>query len=103
MVDWPDELRQALGGHVYLCHGGHEFDGRPISPLDPDELRRIAADIGETGIGSVAISSVFSPVNAEFEREAAELLARSCPGVAIIALARDRTDRACSSARTRRS
>ena len=83
MVDWPDELRQTLGGHVYLAHGGHEFDGRPISPLDPAELRRIAADIGEHGIGSVAVSSVFSPVNAEFEREAAELLASELPGVAV--------------------
>jgi len=83
MVDWPGELREALGGHVYLAHGGHEFDGRPISPLDPAELRRIAADIGERGIGSVAVSSVFSPVNAEFELEAAELLASELPGVAV--------------------
>src|SRR5216684_4040440 len=37
MVDWPDRLRQALGNHYWLCHGGHEFDGREISPLDPDE------------------------------------------------------------------
>src|ERR671932_2199290 len=46
MVDWPPDLRDALGSHTYLCHGGHEFDGREISPLDPDELRRVAADIG---------------------------------------------------------
>jgi N-methylhydantoinase A/oxoprolinase/acetone carboxylase beta subunit len=83
MIDWPEDLREALGGHVYLGHGGHEFDGRPISPLDPDELKRIAADIGERGVGSVAVSSVFSPVNAEFEREAAELLGGELPGVAI--------------------
>src|SRR5919108_339050 len=75
MVDWPERLRQALGHHTYLCHGGHEFDGREISPLDPGELRRVAADIGEKGIRSIAISSVFSPVNAEFERQASELLA----------------------------
>ena len=40
---------EALGEHVYLCHGGHEFDGRPISPLDRDELRRAAADIRGEG------------------------------------------------------
>ena len=22
-VDWPTELREAIGGHAYLCHGGH--------------------------------------------------------------------------------
>src|SRR5213593_3110517 len=68
MVDWPDRLREALGNHAYLCHGGHEFDGREISPLDPDELRRVVADIAAKEIRSVAISSVFSPVNTEFEQ-----------------------------------
>src|SRR5712691_1074318 len=67
MVDWPERLREVLGNHHFLCHGGHEFDGREISPLDPDELRRVAVEIGERGIRSVAISSVFSPVNTESE------------------------------------
>ncbi|HZR93702.1 MAG TPA: hydantoinase/oxoprolinase family protein [Gaiellaceae bacterium] len=83
MVDWPERLKQTVGNHVYLCHGGHEFDGRPISPLDRDELRAAAADIGARGIRSVAISSVFSPVNAEFEEEAAAILAEELPGVAV--------------------
>jgi N-methylhydantoinase A/oxoprolinase/acetone carboxylase beta subunit len=75
MVDWPDRLAQALGRHVHLCHGGHEFDGRVIAPLDEDELRRAAAGIAAAGVRSVAISSVFSPVNAEFEQRAAEIVA----------------------------
>jgi N-methylhydantoinase A/oxoprolinase/acetone carboxylase beta subunit len=83
MVDWPARLRDALGGHVFLAHGGHEFDGSPIAPLRPDELRGIAEEIGRRGVRTVAISSVFSPVNDEFEREAAELLAAELPGVAI--------------------
>src|SRR5437588_2657452 len=83
MVEWPGRLRPALGGHVYLCHGGHEFDGRHISELDPGELRRAAEDIGRKGIRSVAISSVFSPVNHEFEEEAGKLLESELPGVMI--------------------
>jgi N-methylhydantoinase A/oxoprolinase/acetone carboxylase beta subunit len=83
MVDWPDDLRSALGGHWYLAHGGHEVDGRTISPLDPGELRRIAADIRAKDLRSIAISSVFSPVNSEFEREAAELFAAEVPGAAL--------------------
>ncbi|MCX4963730.1 hydantoinase/oxoprolinase family protein [Streptomyces sp. NBC_00654] len=75
MVDWPERQRQAVGGHGYLCHGGREFDGRPLSPLDPEELRRTAADIAARGITSVAISSVFSPVAEEDERRAAQILA----------------------------
>ena len=83
MADWPDRLHRALGGHTYVCRGGHEFDGREISALDPDELRRVAADIGEAGVASVAVTSVFSPVNAEMETRAAAILAEELPGVKI--------------------
>jgi N-methylhydantoinase A/oxoprolinase/acetone carboxylase beta subunit len=75
LVDWPARLVEAVSGRAYLAHGGHEFDGRPISPLDEDELRRHAADMAAHGVRSVAVSSVFSPVNTEFEVRAAEVLA----------------------------
>ncbi|ACZ86305.1 hydantoinase/oxoprolinase N-terminal domain-containing protein [Streptosporangium roseum] len=75
MVDWPARLREAVRGRSYLCHGGHEYDGTPISDLDHEELKRVAADIAARGLRSVAISSVFSPVSAEFELRAAEILA----------------------------
>ena len=83
MVDWPSPLRDALGGTVRLCRGGHEFDGREIAPLDRDELRRAAADFAAEGIETIAISSVFSPVNAEAEAEAAAVIAEELPGAAI--------------------
>ncbi len=83
MTDWPDRLRRALGGHVYLCRGGHEFDGREISALDLDELRRVAAEIGEAGVASVALTSVFSPVNHEMETAAAAVFAEELPGVTV--------------------
>jgi N-methylhydantoinase A/oxoprolinase/acetone carboxylase beta subunit len=83
MVDWPARLRDALGNHWFLAHGGHEFDGREISPLDRDELRGFAAEIGKRGIRSVAISSVFSPVNNEFEQEAAAIVAEELPGTMV--------------------
>jgi N-methylhydantoinase A/oxoprolinase/acetone carboxylase beta subunit len=83
MVGWPARLRDALGGHVHLCHGGHEFDGRRIAPLDRDELRRAAAEFAAAGIWTVAVSSVFSPINAEAEEEAAAVLAEELPDAAI--------------------
>ena len=75
MVDWPADLRDVLGNHWYLAHGGNEFDGRVISKLDEAELRGIAAQIAAKGIKSVAVSSVFSPVSNEFEKRAGEILA----------------------------
>lgn len=83
MVDWPDDLKQTIGNHAYLAHGGNEFDGRIISPLDEEELLGIAADIKAKGIKSIAITSVFSPVSNEFEKQAGEIFARALPGVHI--------------------
>ena len=81
MVDWPADLADALGRHTYLCHGGYEFDGRPISAFDPAEVRRAAADIRAKGIAAVAVSSVFSPVNPRMEQEAAAIIEAEAPGV----------------------
>ena len=79
MVDWPEDLRDVIGNHYYLAHGGHEFDGRDISPFDPAEVRAHAEDIARKGIKAIAISSVFSPVNADFEQKAAEIVREVIP------------------------
>ena len=83
MVDWPDDLKQTIGNHGYLAHGGNEFDGRVISPLDKNELLGIAADIKAKGINTIAITSVFSPVSSEFEKEAGAIFAEALPGAHI--------------------
>ncbi|WP_028065070.1 hydantoinase/oxoprolinase N-terminal domain-containing protein [Solirubrobacter soli] len=83
LVDWPERLVSAIGGHSYLCHGGHEFDGREIAPFDPAEFRAVLDAVAAAGVRSIAISSVFSPVNAEFEQRAAAIIAEQLPDVAI--------------------
>ena len=83
MVDWPPDLREAIGNHRYLVHGGHEFDGRLISAIDEKENREVAKDIREKGIKAVAISSVFSPVNPEHEQKAAEIVRDEIPEASI--------------------
>ncbi len=83
MVDWPEDLRLAIGNHAYLAHGGNEFDGRVITPLDENELLGIAADIKGKGINSVAITSVFSPVSNEFEKQAGAIFEKALPGAHI--------------------
>ena len=79
MVDWPDDLAETIGRHYHLAHGGHEFDGREISAFDADEVRGIAEKIKAEGITAIAISSVFSPVNATFEEQAAEIVKEVIP------------------------
>ncbi|MCO5212477.1 MAG: hydantoinase/oxoprolinase family protein [Caldilinea sp.] len=82
-VDWPPELVEAIGGVGFLVHGGYEFDGRPIAPLDETAIRAAARQIRAAGIDCVAISAVFSPANADQEQIAAAILAAEIPGVRI--------------------
>ncbi len=79
MVDWPDDIREAVGGKYWMAHGGNEFDGREISVLDEDELTRIANEIAADRIDSVAICSVFSPVNDDMEKRAMATLKKRLP------------------------
>ncbi len=83
MIDWPQDLVEAIGGATYLVHGGYEFDGRPIAPFDEEAVRSAAREIAEKGITAVAISAVFSPVNTDQEERAAEIVAEEVPGAVI--------------------
>ena len=83
LTAWPSGLTRAIAGRSYMVSGGHEFDGREIAALDVDQIKQAASDMGDAGIRSVAITSVFSPVNHEFEEKAAEILAEELPGIAV--------------------
>jgi N-methylhydantoinase A/oxoprolinase/acetone carboxylase beta subunit len=83
MIDWPNDLGTTLGYHRYMIHGGNEFDGREIAPLNEDELRAAGSDMRKKGLRAAAITSVFSPVNSNMELRAAEIIAEEVPGVAI--------------------
>ena len=83
MVDWPDDLREMVGGNAHLAHGGHEFDGREISAYQPEEVREIAQKIRDAGLDAIAISSVFSPVNSTFEEQSADIVRSVIPGANI--------------------
>ena len=80
MVDWPDDIREAVGGKFWMAKGGNEFDGRQISAIDEDELSQIAKAIQKEEISSVAICSVFSPVNDEMEKKAMAVMKKVLAG-----------------------
>lgn len=83
LADWPEDLKAVLGECSYLTAGGYEFDGRAIAPLDEDDLERIAIDINNKQLSSVAISSVFSPVRREMESRAAAIIRKHNPCIKI--------------------
>lgn len=81
LADWPDHLLSVVGGSAEIIEGGYNYDGRPVNALNPDELRKVVRSFREAGVGAVAVSSVFAPVNASQEEAAAELLRAELPGV----------------------
>lgn len=82
-IDWPEDLSGVVRGEVFLVEGGHEYDGRPLVPLDTAALREAAARIRDAGIKAVGITSVFSPLTAECETVAADIVRSICPDVDI--------------------
>jgi N-methylhydantoinase A/oxoprolinase/acetone carboxylase beta subunit len=82
-VDWPEDLAALVRGEVVMLEGGHEFDGRPLVPFDTRGMRAAARRIRESGIRSVAVAAVFSPLNASGEEEAASILHEECPDVTV--------------------
>jgi N-methylhydantoinase A/oxoprolinase/acetone carboxylase beta subunit len=82
-VDWPQDLAALVRGEVVMLEGGHEFDGRPLVPFDVTGMRAAARRIRDTGIRSVAVAAVFSPLNASCEEQAAAILREECPDIAV--------------------
>ncbi|WP_420600921.1 hydantoinase/oxoprolinase N-terminal domain-containing protein [Flagellimonas sp.] len=59
MADFPEDLTAFLGAHNYMVHGGYEFDGRLISPLNEEEVKKcLLAMKGQ--VESLAITGIFS-------------------------------------------
>lgn len=66
-LDWPDDIIRHIGSHYRIVHGGYEYNGVPIAPVDRDEIRRALEELKDEGITALAVSGVFSPVNSEQE------------------------------------
>lgn len=74
LIDWPETLLAEIGDHRYLVGGGYQFDGRLNSPLDEQAVADAARELSRKGIRTVAITSVFSPVNGDLEERAADIV-----------------------------
>ena len=81
--DWPEDLTRSVRGGVFMLAGGHDYDGRPIVPFDETGMRQAVRRIRESGIRSVAVAAIFSPLDPSCEERARVILAEECPEAAI--------------------
>ena len=72
MVDWPDALKEAVGDNIEITYGGYEFDGREITPIDEDDLRKIFKSF-KGKVEAIAITSVFASIKSDCEYRAMEI------------------------------
>jgi N-methylhydantoinase A/oxoprolinase/acetone carboxylase beta subunit len=73
LYSWPADLQKQIARKTFILDGGHEYDGREIAPLNEKQISRMIREISGK-VESVAITSVFSPVNAAQELALSEKL-----------------------------
>src|SRR6516164_1613200 len=81
--DWPEDLVSSVRGEVFMLEGGHDYDGRPIVPFDETGMRQAARLVRTSGIRSVAVAAIFSPLDPSCEERARVILAEECPEAAV--------------------
>lgn len=80
---WPDRVAaQVDGGHAMIA-GGFQFDGRTLCPLDEAALLAAAGRIAASDVREVAITGVFSQINAEQEARARDLILSVVPDASV--------------------
>ena len=79
MVDWPEDMRAAIGRHRYMVGGGYQFDGRVNVALDEKAVAETARELKAKGVTSFAVAGVFCQVNSAQEERAAEIIQGEVP------------------------
>ncbi len=82
-VAWPEDLKDIVCGEVHLVRGGYQYDGSINSQLDEAAVADAARSIREAGLGAIAVSGLFSPLNADMEMRAAEIILNEHPDAQI--------------------
>jgi N-methylhydantoinase A/oxoprolinase/acetone carboxylase beta subunit len=84
-ADWPQDLAEATDGGSYLIHGGHLYDGRPLSELQERELTELTQTLFDTQPAAVVVSCAFSPIQPDQEDRLVARLAAALPGIRVCA------------------
>lgn len=83
MVDWPEDIANAIGKHHYVLHGGYLYDGWPMADMDEDEIDDLVRDLVKKDLKNIAIASAFSPMNAQPETHVAQRILAAIPDARI--------------------
>lgn len=75
LASWPAELRAAVSAGECVVGGGFEISGQEIAEFDAEAVSRFLDGL-EGKVDAIAVASVFSPVSAEHELAAADLVRR---------------------------
>jgi N-methylhydantoinase A/oxoprolinase/acetone carboxylase beta subunit len=75
LATWPADLREAVSVGTAVVRGGAEYDGRSVMALDTDAIARFLEPLADQA-ESVAVTSVFAPVAADHELQAADVARR---------------------------
>jgi len=72
LTTWPSDLITEVGNNTAILAGGHEFDGSLISDLDETAVRETVRAF--SNVDAFAVTSVFSPVQNEHERQVKSII-----------------------------
>lgn len=80
-LGWPADISAALGETDFMLHGGYLYDGQKLSEIDDSEIDAVISELKAKDIRAVAITSAFSPMNAEPETYVANKIASAIPNI----------------------
>ena len=72
LIEWPDDLRSVVAAGSAIVRGGSELTGIELVPFDEEATRRFFDSVAGRA-ESVAITGVFSPMDAGHEERAAQI------------------------------
>ncbi|MFE3451746.1 hydantoinase/oxoprolinase N-terminal domain-containing protein [Nonomuraea sp. NPDC059194] len=73
LFGWPEDLRRAVEAGSAIVDGGGGLDREDWTQLDRDAVARFASSVAGRA-QAVAVTALFSPLDAEQEHEAAEIV-----------------------------
>ncbi|KDR80342.1 hypothetical protein GALMADRAFT_242719 [Galerina marginata CBS 339.88] len=68
-IDFPQDLKHILNGHIAIIHGGMQIDGRTINDIREEEVVEQATIIRKKGLKNVVLVGVYSPLDVEGKQE----------------------------------